>query len=68
MLAAFRGQAAAMPRRLSVVENIVKGSPKNADPAKLAGGSASRGATPLNYNQFKIPLLENLVMRAIRDA
>ena len=32
----------------------------------LGGGAASRGATPLNYNHFKIPLLENLVKRAIR--
>jgi xanthine dehydrogenase YagS FAD-binding subunit len=62
------GGVQCVPRRLSVVENVVKGSEKNADTAKLAGGSASRGATPLNYNAFKIPLLENLVMRAIRDA
>ncbi|MCI0517146.1 MAG: xanthine dehydrogenase family protein subunit M [Woeseiaceae bacterium] len=62
------GGVECVPRRLSVVENVVKGSAKNADTAKLAGGSASRGAIPLNYNQFKIPLLENLVMRAIRDA
>jgi len=56
------------PRRLTVVENVVKGSTRDADTAALAGTSASRGATPLNYNHFKIPLLENLVMRAIRDA
>lgn len=62
------GGVQCVPRRLTVVENVVKGSQKNADTAKLAGGSASRGATPLNYNAFKIPLLENLVMRAIRDA
>lgn len=62
------GGVACVPRRMSVVEDIVKGSPQNADTAKLAGGAASRGATPLNYNQFKIPLLENLVTRAIRDA
>jgi xanthine dehydrogenase YagS FAD-binding subunit len=62
------GGVQCVPRRLTVVENIVKGSQKNADTAKLAGGSAARGATPLNYNQFKIPLLENLVARAIRDA
>ena len=36
--------------------------------AALAGQVAVRGATPLNYNHFKIPLLENLVKRAIRDA
>jgi xanthine dehydrogenase YagS FAD-binding subunit len=62
------GGVQCVPRRLTGVENIVKGSPKNAETAKLAGGSASRGATPLNYNQFKISLLENLVTRAIRDA
>jgi len=36
--------------------------------ATLAGGAASHGATPLNFNHFKIPLLEKLVARAIRDA
>jgi xanthine dehydrogenase YagS FAD-binding subunit len=56
------------PRRMTVVEDIVKGSPKNEETARLAGGSASRGAVPFNYNHFKIPLLENLVTRAIRDA
>jgi len=56
------------PRRMTVVEDVVKGSARNEETAKLAGGTASRGATPLNYNHFKIPLLENLVMRAIRDA
>jgi xanthine dehydrogenase YagS FAD-binding subunit len=62
------GGVECVPRRLTVVENVVKGSEKNADTAKLAGGSAARGAAPLNYNHFKIPLLENLVARAIRDA
>ena len=28
----------------------------------------SHGARPLNYNHYKIPLMENLVKRAIRDA
>jgi hypothetical protein len=36
--------------------------------ASLAGQSAIRGATPLNYNHFKIPLLDNLVKRAIRNS
>jgi xanthine dehydrogenase YagS FAD-binding subunit len=56
------------PRRLTVVEDIVRGSAKDEETATLAGSSASRGATPLNYNHFKITLLENLVVRAIRDA
>jgi hypothetical protein len=43
-------------------------SAEDEDTARLAGQSAIRGATPLNYNHFKIPLLQNLVTRAIRDA
>ncbi len=62
------GGVQCVPRRLTVVEEVVKGQPKTADTATLAGQSAVRGATPLNYNHFKIPLLQNLVMRAIRDA
>ena len=54
--------------RMTVVEDIVRGSAQDEETAALAGGSASRGATPLNFNHFKIPLLENLVTRAIRDA
>lgn len=62
------GGVSARPRRLTSVEDIIKGSPQNEDTADLAGKSASRGATPLNYNHFKIPLMQNLVKRAIRDA
>ena len=62
------GGVECVPRRMTVVEDIVRGSVQDEETAKLAGGAASRGATPLNYNQFKIPLLENLVTRAIRDA
>jgi xanthine dehydrogenase YagS FAD-binding subunit len=62
------GAVQCTPRRLTVVEQVVTGESKNAATAELAGRSAIRGATPLNYNHFKIPLLENLVTRAIRDA
>jgi xanthine dehydrogenase YagS FAD-binding subunit len=62
------GGVAATPRRLTAVEGIVKGKPVSADIAKLAGQSATRGASPLNYNAFKIPLMANLVTRAVRDA
>ena len=41
---------------------------ETADTAQLAGRSAVNGATPRNFNHFKIPLLQNLVTRAIRDA
>lgn len=62
------GGVQCVPRRLSVVEQVVTGQPKNDDTAALAGQSAVRGATLLNFNHFKIPLLQNLVARAIRDA
>jgi xanthine dehydrogenase YagS FAD-binding subunit len=62
------GAVQCVPRRLTQVEAVVQGQPKNEATAKLAGQAAIRGATPLNYNHFKIPLLQNLVTRAIRDA
>ena len=62
------GAVQCVPRRLDVVEQVVTGQPKDEATASLAGQSAVRGATPLNYNHFKIPLLQNLVTRAIRDA
>jgi len=62
------GGVSAVPRRLTVVEEVIKGKPTGEEIAKLAGQSAVRGAKPLNYNQFKIPLMANLVTRAVRDA
>jgi xanthine dehydrogenase YagS FAD-binding subunit len=57
-----------VPRRLTVVEDVVRGSSRDEETADLAASSAARGAVPLNFNHFKIPLLENLVRRAIRDS
>ena len=62
------GGVACVPRRLTVVEEVVKGSPPNNASADLAASAATRGATPLNYNGFKIPLMESLVKRAIRES
>ena len=62
------GGVSAVPRRLTVVEEVIQGKPAEEATAKLAGQSATRGARPLNYNQFKIPLMANLVTRAVRDA
>jgi xanthine dehydrogenase YagS FAD-binding subunit len=62
------GAVQCVPRRLTVVEEVVAGSAPDEETAALAGQAAVRGATPLNFNHFKIPLLENLVKRAIRDA
>jgi xanthine dehydrogenase YagS FAD-binding subunit len=62
------GGVSCVPRRLTAVEQIVKGKQMGEDIAKLAGQSATRGAKPLNYNGFKIPLMASLVTRALRDA
>lgn len=60
------GAVECIPRRLSVVEQVVTGSEINDETAELASQAATRGATPLNFNHFKIPLLQNLVKRALR--
>ena len=62
------GAVECIPRRLTAVEAAVTGQPKNEATAGVAGQTAIRGATPFNFNHFKIPLLQNLVTRAIRDA
>jgi xanthine dehydrogenase YagS FAD-binding subunit len=58
--------AAARPLRLHEVEAAVVGQPRNEQTAELAGQIAIRGAQPLRYNGYKIPLMRNLVKRAIR--
>jgi xanthine dehydrogenase YagS FAD-binding subunit len=57
---------AAHPVRLTAVEAAVMGKPRNEDTAEMAGQLAIRGAEPLQYNGYKVPLLRNLVKRAIR--
>ena len=57
---------AAHPVRLTAVEAAVVGKPRNEDTAKMAGQLAIQGAEPLQYNGYKVPLLRNLVQRAIR--
>ena len=62
------GGVQCVPRRMTGAEDVARGSAKDEETATLAGSVAARGAAPLNFNHFKIPLLENLVTRAIRDA
>ncbi len=62
------GGVEAHPRYLGVVADVVKGKKQDAEVAGLASATVARGARPLNYNHFKIPLMQNLVKRAIRDA
>ena len=62
------GGVEARPRRMDVAEDTIQGQAITADLAQEAGSAVSRRARPLNYNHFKIPLMESLVMRAVRDA
>ena len=62
------GAVECVPRRLKAVEQVVIGQPQNEDTALIAGRTASQGATAVQYNGYKIPLMENLVRRAIRDS
>jgi xanthine dehydrogenase YagS FAD-binding subunit len=60
------GAVSARPLRLRAVEQAVAGQPRNEATAERAGALAVEGATPLRYNGYKIPLMRNLVKRAIR--
>jgi xanthine dehydrogenase YagS FAD-binding subunit len=62
------GGVACTPRLLAVVEDVVRGKAVDDQLAQLAGQSVTRGARPLNYNHYKVPLMQNLVKRAVRDA
>jgi len=57
--------AAARPLRLKAVEAFVQGKPRTADTGEAAGKLAVEGAVPLQFNAYKIPLMRNLVKRAI---
>jgi xanthine dehydrogenase YagS FAD-binding subunit len=57
--------AAARPLRLKGVEDAVRGKPPNAATGEMAGKLAVQGAVPLQFNAYKIPLMRNLVKRAI---
>ena len=60
------GAVQCIPRRLQEVETMIRGQMRNEDTAARAGTMAVQGAEPLDYNHFKIPLMENLVKRAVR--
>jgi xanthine dehydrogenase YagS FAD-binding subunit len=57
--------AAARPLRLTAVEDAVRGKAANAATGEMAGRLAVQGAVPLQFNAYKIPLMRNLVKRAI---
>jgi xanthine dehydrogenase YagS FAD-binding subunit len=53
------------PMRLRTVEDAVTGKPADASTGEMAGKLAVQGAVPLQFNAYKIPLMRNLVKRAI---
>src|SRR5437763_6237020 len=57
---------AARPRRLNDVEAAILGKPRNEETAKMAGDLAVEGAQTLRHNGYKVPLMRNLVKRAVR--
>jgi xanthine dehydrogenase YagS FAD-binding subunit len=60
------GGVACKPWRLPSVESALVGKPLSDESADALAGLATAGAKPLNYNHFKVLLMENLVRRAVR--
>lgn len=60
------GAVSCVPRRLEAVERAIIGKPRSDETGQAVASLASRGAKALNFNQFKAPLMENLVKRALR--
>lgn len=61
------GAVQCTPRRLTEVESLIKGEAPSEELETLVKRVAASGAKPLNYNHFKIPLMENLAARAVRS-
>jgi xanthine dehydrogenase YagS FAD-binding subunit len=62
------GAVAATPVKLDAVEAAVAGKPRTRETAEMAGRIAIEGTAALAHNGYKIPLMRNLVARAIRGA
>jgi len=60
------GAVAARPLRLVAVERAVAGQVLNTQTLARAGEVAIEGARPLRHNAYKVPLMRNLVQRAVR--
>ena len=62
------GAVAATPKRLANVEAAIVGKARDEATADMAGRMAVEGAVTLRYNGYKVPLMRNLVKRAIRGS
>ena len=56
---------AARPLRLKEVEDSIRGKQRSDATGEMAGKLAVQGAVPLQFNAYKVPLMRNLVKRAI---
>jgi xanthine dehydrogenase YagS FAD-binding subunit len=61
------GAASCVPHRLTAVEKAITGGARSDATFEKAALLATEDAEPLQFNQFKIPLLQNLVRRALRS-
>ena len=59
------GAVQCTPRRVTDVENAIRGQAKNSATAESVGEMATDGARELAHNGFKVPLMQSLVKRAI---
>jgi xanthine dehydrogenase YagS FAD-binding subunit len=62
------GAVSCVPHRLAAVERALAGAGRTSETAERVAALATSGANALQFNQFKLPLLENLVRRAVRGA
>lgn len=54
------------PMRLEAVESAITGRPFTEETAQTGGEAAIDRAKPLRHNDYKLPLMRNLVKRALR--
>ena len=60
------GGVACTPYRMRNVEQAAQGKSLSAESGDAVAGLATEGAKPLNYNHFKMPVMENLVRHAMQ--
>ena len=59
------GAVECKPRRLNDVEDAVRGKSRDETTSASIGTLASNGARVLAHNQYKVPLIDNLVKKAL---
>jgi len=61
------GGVSCTPHRLHNVETAARGKSLSDENADALAAIAAEGGRPLNANQYKLPMMENLVRRAMRS-